>query len=169
MIAAPIVLHQILDGNININREPKYVETEGLTLSKASFDWSDINIGTRFRFGRSDESSNSSGIFFLYLRVIIDNKMSSGKSTDKLCPYTLDIEKRAAVSLTPGIDALGDPMHIIAVNGAGLIWSSIRELVLTMTARMAFGPLTLPAVNFLDLIPKEKKPKKKIAVKPPKR
>lgn len=169
MIEAPIVLHQIVDGNISVQREPKYVIAKSRELATLNFDWSGINITTRFRFGHPDESPKNKKLFLLYLQVIVDNMQSNGESATKFCPYTIDIEKRAAVSMRPGINISGEPIDVIAVNGAGLIWSSIRELVLTLTARMANGPLTLPAVNFLDLIRDNKligkTPPKKVRMK----
>ena len=37
------------------------------------------------------------------------------------------------------------------VNGAGLLWSAIREQVLNLTSRMRAGPVMLPTVHFHDL------------------
>lgn len=41
--------------------------------------------------------------------------------------------------------------RLIAVNGASMLYSSLREVVLMMTGRCAWGPVQLPTVNFNQL------------------
>jgi hypothetical protein len=55
------------------------------------------------------------------------------------------------VLLPNGAEKLGLPRDLVTVNGAALLWSAIREQLLTLTSRMPVGPVMLPTVHFHDL------------------
>jgi preprotein translocase subunit SecB len=41
--------------------------------------------------------------------------------------------------------------HIVAVNGASILYSSAREYLLMITSRAPWGQLTLPTMSFADV------------------
>ena len=53
--------------------------------------------------------------------------------------------------LSRGAEKLGSAHDLVTVNGAALLWSAIREQLLTLTSRMPAGPVMLPTVHFHDL------------------
>jgi preprotein translocase subunit SecB len=42
--------------------------------------------------------------------------------------------------------------QLAVVNGLSLLYSAIREMFLTFTARCAHGPMTLPVLSFVDVL-----------------
>jgi preprotein translocase subunit SecB len=46
--------------------------------------------------------------------------------------------------------------HLAIVNGLGLLYSSIREMVTNLTARSAHGALNLPTLNLVEIVAKAK-------------
>ena len=59
---------------------------------------------------------------------------------------------------------MADPEDLAAVNGASMLWSAVREQVLTITSRMRAGPVVLPSVHFHDL--KKQTEASKVSVAP---
>jgi preprotein translocase subunit SecB len=43
---------------------------------------------------------------------------------------------------------------LAVVNGLGLLYSSVREMVINLTARSASGALSLPTLNFVEIVAK---------------
>lgn len=66
-------------------------------------------------------------------------------------PYKIDVVAQAIVLIIKGAEKLDAPENLATVNGASLIWSAIRDQVLTLTSRMPAGPVMLPTVSFHDL------------------
>ena len=49
-----------------------------------------------------------------------------------------------------------DVARLVAVNGASILYSSARELLLLLTSRMPWGQLSLPTLSFADVEPNER-------------
>lgn len=54
-----------------------------------------------------------------------------------------------------------DAERMLKVNGPSILYSSAREFLITITSRMPFGAVTLPAISFNSI--KEEKPTEEIA------
>ncbi len=46
--------------------------------------------------------------------------------------------------------------QIVAVNGLGILYSSVREMMTNVTARGPYGGVSLPTVNFIQLVADKK-------------
>lgn len=61
-----------------------------------------------------------------------------------------------------GIFTLSEPLsteeerHRFVVNAASILYSSIRDQLLTISARHKYGPMMLPSVDFRAITPKKK-------------
>lgn len=110
-----------------------------------------VVIKTNVRFSKLDQEDRRGTPHFVTLRVQIDNAPDAKEPDQRFSPYLLDVEAGAVILLAHGIENLGDPQELIAVNGPALIWSGIREQVATITSRMPAGTILLPSVNFHDL------------------
>lgn len=51
---------------------------------------------------------------------------------------------------------------LVKVNGPSLLYSSIRELLVTMTARSVHPPIFLPTINFFELLKNNIEEKKQV-------
>lgn len=47
-----------------------------------------------------------------------------------------------------------DVKHRLVVNAASILYSSVRDQLLTLSARHKFGPMMLPSVDFRTIAPK---------------
>lgn len=54
-----------------------------------------------------------------------------------------------------------DALDLVVVNGLSILYSSLREMILTTTSRMINGALYLPGANFMDHAPSRRKAAKK--------
>lgn len=48
----------------------------------------------------------------------------------------------------------GDVKHRLVVNAASILYSSVRDQLLTLSARHKYGPMMLPSVDFRGIAPK---------------
>lgn len=86
--------------------------------------------------------------YFLKLGILLEG-------TEKAqTPYLLDVEM-VGVFQCIGKDADKDS-SFVEINGAAVLFGSIRELVMQMTSRGPYPPMVLPTVNF---IPPDREPK----------
>jgi preprotein translocase subunit SecB len=87
---------------------------------------------------------------------LVKVKLAIPNEDGKVAPYRLLLEAYGVFELAPDFapDTRDD---IVRVNGASMIIGAMREMVATVTARSAFGPLTLPTLRFQ---PKKIAPKK---------
>ncbi|HXC99110.1 MAG TPA: protein-export chaperone SecB [Verrucomicrobiae bacterium] len=75
------------------------------------------------------------------------------KSTDASAPFLYDVELQVVglfelIADFPG----GDKETLVRVNGLGILYGAAREMVLNITARSLHGPLSLPVVNFVEVL-----------------
>lgn len=110
-----------------------------------------VGMMTRVQTQKIEKEDPRGTPHFVTLRLQIDNERHEQEPDQRFSPYLIDVEAGAVVVLAPGIERLGDPEDLIAVNGPALVWSAIREQVMNLTARMPAGPALLPSVNFHDL------------------
>ena len=82
--------------------------------------------------------------FMVTLRFAILNTNTEKKQA----PYTIDLYAQGWFELAPAIP-ISRRKDLVHVNGASMIFGSMRELVLQLTARSGFGPLTLPTLRFM--------------------
>lgn len=110
-----------------------------------------VGMRTQVRTQKLERDDPRGTPHFVTLRILIDNERHEEEPDQRFSPYLIDVEAGAVVVLAPGIERLGDPEDLLAVNGPALVWGSIREQVMNLTARMPAGPALLPSVNFHDL------------------
>jgi preprotein translocase subunit SecB len=65
--------------------------------------------------------------------------------------YDAEVEIHGLVEVSNGF-APEKREQLAVVNGLGLLYSAIREMVLTVTARSAHGGFCLPALNFVEIV-----------------
>jgi len=68
-----------------------------------------------------------------------------------MAPYTLNVSIMGTFEYV-GPDR-ADSTDLIVVNGLSILYSSLRETVMMLTARMMHGVLCLPGANFMDHAP----------------
>lgn len=150
MKSAPIQLSQISFRRVSVELDASRIGEGGTPPSDGAFDFESVTIQTQVSFTPVEEAKLPRTSFFLVLRVLIGNEPSDDKEV-RFSPYLVDIEAGAEVRALPGAEVLGDVGDLVVVNGTSLLWSAIRELVCTLTARMPAGLVMLPTVNFQDL------------------
>ena len=62
-------------------------------------------------------------------------------------PYALDLRMVGQFVVDEGLEH-DRVEHLVAVNGASLLYSALREIVLMATGRSAWGSVQLPTMNF---------------------
>lgn len=76
-----------------------------------------------------------------------------GPKEDAQAPYNIQISVRGIVRMhLTQPDGQAEERRVRAlVNGASLLYGTVREMVSTITSRSAHGPLLLPSLSFADL------------------
>jgi preprotein translocase subunit SecB len=112
--------------------------------SEQPFDWTGTQLNSNVEFGWGDGQGEDLRAFAMKLRL------SSSIDEKSTAPYSLDVEAVGYFTLVGDIP-LNEREDIARVNGASLLFSALRELVFSITARFPKGALVLPTVNFFDL------------------
>jgi len=135
--------------------------------SVQDFDFLGVSIGERIGIAVMGDKENPT-MFAVRLHITIDNE--EGKVT----PYDVDVEVVGSFAVSENIPK-DNRENLVLVNGCSILYSAIRDQVMTLSARCHHGPMILPTVNFLDKVKKtesenqtqKKRPKKKTE-QPPK-
>ncbi|WP_156901618.1 protein-export chaperone SecB [Azohydromonas australica] len=128
-----------------------------------------VNIATDVGIQELDMHHERGQIYGAVMRVIVDNTLLLDAEDQQFSPYLIDVEISGVILIPKGAEQLAPPKDLATVNGAALLWSSVREQVLSVTARMPAGPVMLPTVHFQDLrqAPAENAASADAAVPPP--
>lgn len=151
MIPSPIQLLQLTFKRIAVEIDQRHAPAEPPNPMTTVFVFDGVSITTEVGLGDIDMDHERGPMFLVSLRVLIDNQPSAEEPSRKFSPYLIDVEAAGVVLLPKGAEKLGPPADLVTVNGAALLWSAIREQLLTLTSRMPVGPVMLPTVNFHDL------------------
>lgn len=150
MKPSPIQLLRLTFKHVNVALDPVHLPPEIPNPLEAVFTFDGVSIHTEVGIGEAVPQDNGQ-LFFLELKVVVDNLTQPEAVNQKYSPYTIDIATEGVVLVPKGAEKLGPPEDLAIVNGTSLLWSAIREQVLSLTARMRAGPVMLPTVHFHDL------------------
>ena len=150
MKASPIQLLRLTFKHVNVALDPANLPPEIPNPLEAVFTFDGVSIRTEVGIGEADPQDNG-WLYFLELKVVVDNLTQPEAVSQKYSPYTIDIATEGVVLVPNGAEQLGPPEDLAIVNGTSLLWSAVREQVLSLTARMRAGPVMLPTVHFHDL------------------
>ncbi len=158
MKPSPIQLLRLNFKHVNVALDAGHLPPEIPNPLEAVFTFDGVTVHTEVGVGEA-QPGDSGQFYFLELRVVVDNVPQPDSTSQKFSPYTIDIATEGVVLVPNGAEKLGAPEDLAVVNGTGLLWSAVREQVLSLTARMRAGPVMLPTVHFHDL-------KKQVAAPP---
>lgn len=150
MKPSPIQLLRLTFKHVNVALDPVHLPPELPNPLEAVFTFDGVSIHTEVGIGEAVPQDNGP-LYFLELKVVIDNLTQPEAVNQKYSPYTIDVATEGVVLVPNGAEKLGPPEDLAIVNGTSLLWSAIREQVLSLTARMRAGPVMLPTVHFHDL------------------
>lgn len=151
MMPSPIQLLQLTFKRIAVEIDTRHAPPEAPNPMTTVFVFDGVSITTEVGLGEIDMAHERGPIYLVSLRVLVDNQPADDEPNRKFSPYLIDIEAAGVVLLPNGAEKLGPPADLVTVNGAALLWSAIREQLLTLTSRMPVGPVMLPTVHFHDL------------------
>lgn len=114
----------------------------------ATFDFNEVEIGETsetFLLNNQDDS-----LFYgVMLHIAIENKRG------KISPYDIDVRVVGHFKISKNIPK-EKRENLVTVNGCSMLYSAIREQVMTLSSRSVHGMLILPTVNFQDKIKEDK-------------
>jgi len=151
MKPAPIQLLQVMFRRVSVEWDERHAPAEPPNPFTTVFTFDGVDISTEFSIGVLDAEDERGRMFGIGLRVLVDNAEAVDDPDRKFSPYLIDVEARGMVLVPNGAETLAPAQELAAVNGASLLWSAIREQVLSVSSRMLAGPVMLPTVHFHDL------------------
>lgn len=117
---------------------------EGEDASK--FDFDGVYIGENSNI-RVIDNSDDSTTFAVHLNIRITNEKG------KKAPYNIDIMSAGLFKIPANINIPKEKHEeVVLANGCAVLYGSIRDQVMTLTARGIHGRLMLPTANFSDKI-----------------
>lgn len=151
MMPSLIQLLQLTFKRVHVEIDPVHAPPEPHNPMTTVFVFDGVSITTEIGLAELDMEHERGPMYLVSLQLLIDNQPSASEPDRKFSPYLIDIEAAAIILLPTGSENLGLPHDLVSVNGAALLWSAIREQLLTLTSRMPAGPVMLPTVHFHDL------------------
>src|SRR5687767_4402692 len=101
------------------------------------FDFQGVNIRAKVACGTKKGQADNPRDFLVDLEILIDNQ--EGKPT----PYNIDVGILGVFKVLPSLPA-DRREDLVTVNGASILYGTIREIVLGLTSRFSPGAMTLP-------------------------
>lgn len=151
MKAAPVQLLQVMFKKVHVEWDERHAPQDPPNPFTNTFMFDGVDLMTEFSVGELEPNHERGRMYLLSLRLVVDNEPRGGKEAQKYSPYLVDVEARGVVLIPTGAERLAPPEDLAAVNGASLLWSALREQVLTVSSRMMAGQVMLPTMNFHDL------------------
>ena len=151
MMPSPVQLLQLIFKRINIEIDQAHAPAEPPNPMTTVFVFDGVSITTEIGLAEIDMTHERGQMHLVSLQLLVDNQTSADEPDRKFSPYRINIEAAGIILLPKGAEKLGSPHDLVTVNGAALLWSAIREQLLTLTSRMPAGPVMLPTVHFHDL------------------
>ena len=109
------------------------------------FDFNGVRIGESIA-AHTFKDQNDQLSYGITLRITIKNE--SGKKS----PYTIDVEASGLFEIINKNIPDEKREEMAIVNGCAILYSAIREQVMTLSSRCVRGTFMLPTVNFHDKI-----------------
>ena len=133
MKPSPLSLIDLSFISINVQTQSDFEE------SAHNFDFDSVLFRCDIKFSEKKEAENT-------WWVGLEFGMKS--SEEKVVPYGLEISAVGLFEVHP--DFPSERKERLAYeNGAALVFSSIREMVINITSRSVYGPLQLPTTSFV--------------------
>lgn len=151
MNPAPLQLLQVMFRKVSVELDERHAPKEPPNPYTSIFVFDGVEITTECGIGELGAHQERGRLYLVTLRVVIDNQTKEDAPESKYSPYVIDVEARGVVMIPKGAEQLAPPEDLAAVNGTSLLWSAVREQVLSVTSRMPAGPVMLPTMNFHDL------------------
>jgi hypothetical protein len=150
MKTSPVQLLHLAFEKVSVELDPKHAPQEPYRHT-APFSFDGVTFRSSVGFADLNGSPSEEPVFEITLDLIVENKKIKGEKRQKFSPYLMHLKARAVVKVLKASYRLAPYEDLAAVNGAGLIWSAMREQVATLTSRMPAGQILLPTVHFQDL------------------
>lgn len=148
MQPSPIQLVEMTYLGIKVWPQPYTEETDAAEQPTIPFDFNGVFFSERIETHIVDDNKDDPKLYGVKLRIAIENKKG------KIAPYDLDIEIAGLFEIKSKVPK-EEREDMIVVNGCAVLYSAIRDQIMTITARCSRGVFILPTVNFLDKIKKE--------------
>ena len=146
MRPSPIQLKEMV--YLGIKVWPQLLEETDGQVTAASFDFNGVMIGERIEVQILGEEDNPM-FYGVKLRISVENKEG------KIAPYDLDVEVAGVFEIINKKIKKEEREEMVTVNGCAVLYSAIRDQIMTLTARSVRGALILPTVNFQDKVEKK--------------
>ena len=150
MKSSPVQLLQLLFEKVAIELDERHASTEppGVT---PPFSFEGVTLKTTVGIAELERMGAAVHLFQVSFELFVENKKSKSKKPQRFCPYLLHLKAKCLVHVPVAAASLASVQDLALVNGAALIWSSMREQVAGVTSRMSAGQILLPTVHFQDL------------------
>lgn len=158
MKPSPVQLLQLFFQKLSVEVDSRHLPSELRNPLTEPFLFDGVTLRTTIGINEPEQPSPDENVFQLSFELVVDNEGKVDKPDQRYSPYKLDVQVVAWVRLHRNAEALGPLRDLALVNGAALIWSTIREQVAMTTGRMPYGSVQLPTVHFQDLRSDAKRP-----------
>ena len=142
MQSSPIQTQSIVYGELSI---VPYMPEGDESSDADGFDWAGVKFDIAVKYDELERDGRPAYPVFLRIRV-------PNNGEGKKAPYAITAAIMGGFVYS-GDKSKEDALDLVVVNGLSILYSSLREMILTTTTRMINGALYLPGANFMDHAP----------------
>lgn len=150
MQSSPIQTQSIVYGELSI---VPYMPEGDESSDADGFDWAGVKFDIAVKYDQLERDGVPAYPVFLRIRV-------PNNGEGKKAPYAITAAIMGGF-IYRGEKSSEEALDLVVVNGLSILYSSLREMILTTTSRMINGALYLPGANFMDHAPSHSKASKK--------
>lgn len=151
MKASPVQLMQLMFKHVRVDFDPEHQAPEVINPLTSVFTFDGVSLLSEVGIGEADMNHERGRLYIVELRAVVDNVPNPKATNQRFAPYKIDVAVEGLILIPNGAEKVADPEDLAAVNGASMLWGSIREQVTSITSRMRAGPVVMPSMNFHDL------------------
>lgn len=166
MKPSPVQLMQLMFKHVKVELDPEHQAPEQINPLTSVFTFDGVNLSSEVGIAEADMNHERGRIYFVELRLMVDNAPDPETPNQKFAPYKIDVAVEGLILIPKGAEKLGDPEDLAAVNGASMLWGAVREQITAISSRMRAGPVVMPSMNFHDLKKDKKEPEPETAARP---
>jgi preprotein translocase subunit SecB len=155
---SPIQLLRLFFRTVKVDLNEEHAPAQLPNPLESFFSFDGVVIDNAIGVERVEGTHEHGSVWSVFMAVKIENRPDESKPKQRFCPYNVLIEAQALFLAVDGAEKIADVEDLISVNGSAILWSAIREQVSSITARMPYGIVGLPTVNFHDLKKNGSKP-----------
>ena len=114
MKASPIQLLQLMFKHVKVELDPEHLPADVPNPLTSVFTFDGVGVHSEVGIGEPDPDHEKGTLFFVGLRVVVDNVPDPERLEQKFAPYKVDVAAEGVFLVPKGVEQSGDAEDLAA-------------------------------------------------------